>query len=758
VTQPWAGRTSVLPDLRQVSVAARVRPAGAFVVGAMLALLGAFAAATATAATATGATPGTLARVGAAVIGGLAPALCWTRGSRADEAERPAWGWLALALTLMSLGGTLKTQYASAGTAVAMLGAPCLWLALCSLARLTTAGAVPISRRLDGLIAGTGTAALLALPLAPALTTAGERLPAVLRLLGAVYSLALAGLAVGLATVRGWRLSPTSWLLLAGTALVLGSDVLRLTMPLGTGDLARFTALLAWPVAATVLALVAGRPAGQAEPGSTATTGQVAVPVVVAWIALAMIVAGAGGVARVLAVLTVGGVTARLVWTLREVRDLFANREQARTDDLTGLANRRAFHERGALLVAECWTTPLALLLLDLDRFKDINDSLGHSSGDRLLQVAADRLAAAVPEGGVLARLGGDEFALLLPDADVTRALRVAETVAATVAVPVSVDGLSLRTAASIGVSLAPAHGRDVAELLRCADIAMYDAKAAHAGPRVYDPRADIHGEGRLRLLDELRAGIARGELELRYQPKLTLADSVVHSVEALVRWQHPKRGLLGPGEFLPLAEAGGLMPAVTDAVLEMAVTQARVWQGQGRPLAVAVNLTTSVLLDVALPERLMSVLREAELPPSLLHVEVTEELLMTDRERTRNTLARIRAQGIRVAIDDFGTGYSSLSYLRQLPVDDLKLDLSFVTPMAVDPRAAALVASTIELAHSLDLRLIAEGVETDQILQLLRHVGCDEAQGYFIGRPLPGSEVLTHLRGMPRPPALVGR
>jgi diguanylate cyclase (GGDEF)-like protein/PAS domain S-box-containing protein len=423
---------------------------------------------------------------------------------------------------------------------------------------------------------------------------------------------------------------------------------------------------------------------------------------------------------------------------MRRLADL---RRQATTDDLTGLPNRRAFYAHvGAQLAAGGHFR--ALLLLDLDRFKEVNDSLGHHVGDQLLVQVGTRLAARLRDGDMLARLGGDEFAVLLTDVTRTEATDAAVKLRAALSEPFTLEGIALRTDVSIGISLAPEHGDELTVLLRRADIALYKAKSSHNGHHVYAGSDDTAGEARLRLLAELRTALTENQFCLHYQPKLGLADNDVHGVEALVRWDHPERGLLYPDGFLSLVEEAGLMRALTQIVLEQALDQAAAWRAQGRSLSVAVNLSASSLVDTDLPEQVSALLAARRLPADALQLEITEEFLMADRDRASSILRRLRDTGVQIAVDDFGTGYSSLAYLRELPIDELKLDRSFVFPMADDARAAALVFSTIGLAHSLGLRMVAEGVENEAALTELGRHGCDLAQGYFLSRPVPAAEL----------------
>ncbi|HSP51688.1 MAG TPA: EAL domain-containing protein, partial [Cryobacterium sp.] len=418
----------------------------------------------------------------------------------------------------------------------------------------------------------------------------------------------------------------------------------------------------------------------------------------------------------------------------------------ARTDDLTGLRNRRAFNADVPTRLAAVAGKESALLLLDLDRFKEVNDSLGHDAGDRLLVQIGIRLSRQLRAGDLLARLGGDEFAILLTDTTREGALTVAGKLRAALAEPFILEGITLVTSTSIGISLYPDQGRDLTELLRKADMAMYRAKSSRGGHHVYNSDDDSHGEIRLRTLAELRLALTDEQLVLHYQPKVDLTTGTVQDVEALVRWNHPERGLLSPDQFIPIVEEAGLMHALTQVVLRQALDQAALWQAQGHPLTIAVNLSASSLVDTDLPERIGAMIADRGLPASLLALEITEEFLLSDRDRARSALTRLRAQGIRISVDDFGTGYSSLAYLRDLPLDELKLDSSFVFPMAGDARAATLVSSAIALAHSLGLRMVAEGVDSGTAYDQLIGYGCDFAQGFHLSRPVPAAELDTWL------------
>ncbi len=417
-----------------------------------------------------------------------------------------------------------------------------------------------------------------------------------------------------------------------------------------------------------------------------------------------------------------------------------AVRHQAQHDALTGLPNRTLLHERmgAALGDAPAVSRPLALLLLDLDRFKEVNDTFGHERGDALLRQVAERLRGVVRAGDTVARLGGDEFAVLLPGADAAGAVRVAADIRAALDTPLHVEMQVLRVGASIGIALGPAHGADGTTLLRRADVAMYAAKRGRTGHALYDPAQDQHSAERLVLVDELRAAIEGNALALHYQPQVDVASGRVCGVEALVRWPHPQRGLIPPDAFIPLAEQTGLIAPLTDWVLAEAVRQGRAWQRAGLLLAVSVNLSMWNLHDPALPDRVAGLLQDHGLSPAWLRLELTESALMADTDRTMDVLARLSALGLRLAVDDFGSGYSSLAYLKTLPVDELKIDKGFVRALATDATDAAIVASTVALGHALGLRVVAEGIENQATWELLAGMGCDVAQGYHIARPLP--------------------
>jgi diguanylate cyclase len=422
---------------------------------------------------------------------------------------------------------------------------------------------------------------------------------------------------------------------------------------------------------------------------------------------------------------------------------------QALHDALTGLPNRTLLRERTdqAIHQADRELVPAALLLIDLDRFKEVNDTLGHHLGDQLLVQVGERLRGRLREVDTVARLGGDEFAVLLPRIQTAEgAVAVASKLLDGFDEPFRLEDLSLEVEASIGVAVYPEHGSDPDELLQRADIAMYVAKDTHAGFVLFDPEQDQHSPRRLALLGELRRAIDHQQLVLHFQPKIDAHTGQMLGVEALVRWQHPEHGLIPPNDFLPLAERTGLIGPLTHYVLDAALRQCRDWRQAGHELAIAVNVSARSLLDLAFPDQVAGLLARWEVPARLLVVEITESTIMADPTHALEILGRLNLMGVQVAIDDFGTGYSSMARLKTLPVHELKIDRSFVSQMTSSTRDAVIVHTTVDLGRNLGLRVVAEGVEDLQTLQELDALGCDAIQGYYISRPMPADDLIHWL------------
>ena len=433
----------------------------------------------------------------------------------------------------------------------------------------------------------------------------------------------------------------------------------------------------------------------------------------------------------------------------RTERQASENARQALFDGLTGLPNRDLLRDRTnqAIRQADRELLPTALLLIDLDRFKEVNDTLGHHYGDQLLVQVGERLGGVLRKVDTIARLGGDEFAVLLPRIATSEgAVAVAKKLQLALNESFLLDGLAVDVEASIGLVLYPDHGQDADELLRHADIAMYVAKAKHTGFMLFDPKLDQHSPRRLALLGELRRAIERDELVLHYQPKVEAGSGQLLGGEALVRWEHPLHGIVAPGDFIPLAERTGLIAPLTHYVLDMALRQCQAWLREGRELAMAVNVSARRLLDLSFPDEVAALLATWDVPARLLIIEITESTIMTDPVHAMEILGRLNGMGVQISIDDFGTGYSSMSYLKSLPVDELKIDRSFVSHMTSSGPDAVIVRSTVDLGRNLGLRVVAEGVEDLATWDELKMLGCDAIQGYHVSRPLPPADLILWL------------
>lgn len=430
------------------------------------------------------------------------------------------------------------------------------------------------------------------------------------------------------------------------------------------------------------------------------------------------------------------------------MRDALFERERRITrlayyDPLTELANRTLFEDRlqQSLALTRRREQPLTVMVLDLDRFKEINGTLGHRRGDRILRQVGERLRRVMRASDTLARLGGDEFALLLHDADEAGATVLAAKIHEVLLDPVSIDGDRIDVSISVGGAVFPQHGEDVQSLLAHADVAMYAAKEHRSGFTMFDPTLDADRRGQLSLLGELRRAVEQGEIELWYQPKID-ASGVVTAVEALVRWRHPERGMVSPAGFIDFAERTGFIKEITRHVLDVAVAQSASWRRSGIDLRISVNVSAKDLYDRALPEYVRDCLNRHGARAADLVLEITETAVMVSPENALEVLGRLRADGIATSIDDFGVGHSSLGYLRRLPAQELKIDRVFVSEMTTDPEAAAIVRAAVDLGHTMGMRVVGEGVEDAETWEAMRALGCDFGQGYWFAKPMPAAEL----------------
>ena len=691
---------------------------------------------------------------GSLIVYALAAAIVAFRAVRVPQ-HRRAWIILAVGLTLYGLGNVVwMVWYNHLASPPIPSIADGLWLALYPasyiglvlLAREDNRG-VPAGVWLDGIVAGLGFAAVgSAVVFGPVLASAtGSTIAVDTSLAYPVADLLLAVLVVALLALRGWRLNRGWALLGAGFMLLYVADSIYLLNVASGASQSGLLSNLFYMAGVALLALAAWQPEGKARPATVERWSVLLVPVVCVATAIGVLIfdhfSQLNPLAIVLAALTLLVAMVRAAITFRDVRALAVARREATTDDLTGLPNRRLFSQRTeeAIAAARADRGALALLLVDLDEFKTLNDTLGHHAGDLLLTQVGPRVSAVLREGDTLARLGGDEFGVLLaPPCGEVAALSIAERIGAALRQPFEIAGLHLRAAASVGIALFPDHSDDAHELLRHADVAMYQAKLARSGHELYSSDRDTNSRDSFALASELPNAIASGELELHFQPKAEAAGGRVVGMEALVRWRHPERGLLPPADFIALCEQGGLMRDLTRTVTSGALSACHRWREAGHDVHVAVNVSFTDLLDAEFPLEVARALAQHDVDPGALTLEVTENSIMFDAERVGGVLARLSEFGVRISLDDFGTGYSSLTHLRTLPISEIKIDRSFVERMRSNATDDAIVSSTIQLAHSLGMRVVAEGVEDEATRERLAELGSDLIQGYHLARPMP--------------------
>ena len=633
---------------------------------------------------------------------------------------------------------------------------PIVYIALVLLTRkhLNRSGA---TTWLDGAVAGLGAAALCAcFAFNTVLHSVGGDASAVATDLaypigdGLLLILAVGGTAI----IPGRK--KTQWLLIAGAiAMTAVGDTFNLFASSGaTSHVGTIFNSVAWPCAILLISIAVWVHPLQKSPLAVGETPGFLLPGLGAAAGLSILVVDTlhpvTPVAVGLATATLLTVGIRLTLSVRSLRLLTEKRHrQAITDELTGLGNRRQLFNLLDAFFAD-YADPdtvdrrLSLLYVDLDHFKEINDSFGHGAGDELLRQLGPRLCSSLRDTDVLVRVGGDELAVLIMDADSRYATGVAERLMAKLEEPFVLNAVTVRIGASIGIASAPTDATDSVGLLRCADLAMYRAKV---GPEAFETyRRDIDDDGnRLRLVEELRDAVEGGQFQVHYQPQVDLQTGEVTAVEALVRWPHPRLGMVPPLDFIPLAEEAGLMQALTAFVLESAVSQCAAWHAGGRPLTVSVNISATNLLDPGFSDSVKAVLGRHHLPASALVLEITETTILRDFDVCKRVIVQLRDLGLGVSIDDFGAGFTSLAYLGSLAVSELKLDRAFLTRLATGDteRNSALVRATIALGHKLNMRVVAEGIEDPEALDLLTSLGCDLGQGYFISHPMPAQDLV---------------
>ena len=671
---------------------------------------------------------------------------------------------LGFSLLSWSLGDiVLTTESIGGATPPTPSGADVFYLLFYPLAYVATVmilqrglGRLARPNWLDGVVAGLGASTLCAAFAFHSIqnATGGSSLATATNLSYPVGDLLLLLLVIGGTVLLSGGASRQWFVLATGLSAIVVGDTFNLFQSSGVASRFGSTAnAIAWPVAIYLISMSVWLPTRHLDPLRPQKVSSFLFPGIAATGGLAILIMGTlhsiSRVALWLAVATLLTVGVRLAISARSLRVLTEERHrQAHTDELTGLGNRRLLSQVLDLFFADQAGSgdearELAFLFVDLNHFKEINDSFGHPAGDELLRQLGPRLTSVVGNSGSVVRLGGDELAVVLMDADANDAVIVARKIIEGIEQPFTLNRIKATVGASIGIALVPANAHDGPGLMWCADVAMYRAKLGNTPYVFYDHELD-GGQDQPNLLDELRLAVKEGDFILHYQPQLDLKTGEILAVEALVRWPHPKLGLVPPLKFLPLAEESGLMWPLTKWVLNEAFAQCAAWRADGRYLAVSVNVATSDLLEQGFLALIKDLLERHDLPGESVVIEITETTIITDFLRAQAVILQLRDLGIVVSIDDFGAGFTSLAYLSSLAVGELKLDRTFITSLSAEGngREMELVRATINLGHDMGLRVVAEGIEDVETLDLLGDLGCDLAQGYFISRPSPASKL----------------
>jgi diguanylate cyclase len=692
--------------------------------------------------------------------------VCW-RAVRSEESRRP-WAFFAFGISVYGLGNVLWAAWIehlqnppipSICDGMRLTLYPACYIGVAGLARIRERK-VPARMWLDAMIAGLGIAAIgAAVVVRPVMASVSRSTAAIITEMAyPLCDLLLVAVVVGVLALRGWRLDRMWALLGIGFLALAVADILYALQVAGGASAPSALTNMTYDVGVMLLALAAWQRSSTVETDALPSGAVLAIPAAFTFGALGLLVydhfSRLDPIALTLALLTLLFAFARTALTFRDVRALAETRRQAMTDDLTSMPNRRHFLRclREAIVAGRATGSGAALLLVDLDNFKELNDTLGHDAGDQLLCQVGDRLRTVLRADDTAARLGGDEFGVLLSHpCDASGAEQVAEKIIQAIAQPFPIKEVGLRVTASIGIALFPEHAENDEQLMQHADVAMYEAKAAQTGYACYARERDKHTLERLTLAGELSEALENGEIEAHFQPKANASSRKIVGVEALVRWRHPVRGLIPPVDFVTVAEQAGLGRALTRRMLGLALTQVRIWRDAGFDLHVAVNTTVADLQDTEFPGEVAALLVHHGVAPEVLVLEVTENMVLADPVRIGDVLAQLGELGLGLSLDDFGTGFSSLAHLKALPVGEVKIDRSFVGRMTSDPVDAAIVQATIQLARSIGIRVVAEGIEDQVTWSSLVANKCELVQGYALSRPLPAIDLDVLLRAQPR-------